>query len=160
MLVRPGFEPPAQQTGAYPIELTWRRLFRFLISEQDSAKEGINHDLLNTIFVELAMITRVDLLAGFSTRLSSTFHLLVSGLFSRVAAGWIRAKMTDNWKESSSLVWTQKKAIHHVSQTILRPAGAYNSLLFQFINWDYFLALFRFEMKTDKLKRKECESLR
>lgn len=61
--------------------------------------------------------------------------------------------MTGNWKESSSLVWTQKKAIHHVSQTILRPTGAYNSLLFQFINWDYllvFLALFRFEMKTDK----------
>ena len=60
--------PPAQQTGACPIELSGRRLFKFFISEQDSAKESINHDLLNTIFAGLAMITRVDLLAGFSTR--------------------------------------------------------------------------------------------
>ena len=59
---------PAQQNGACPIELTGRRLFKFLVSEQDSAKGSINNDLLNTIFAELAMITRVDLLAGFSTR--------------------------------------------------------------------------------------------
>ena len=59
---------PAQQNGACPIELTGRRLFKFLISEQDSAKGSINNDLLNTIFAELAMITRVDLLVGFSTR--------------------------------------------------------------------------------------------
>ena len=59
---------PAQPNGACPIELTGRRLFKFLISEQDSAKGSINNDLLNTIFAELAMITRVDLLVGFSTR--------------------------------------------------------------------------------------------
>ena len=59
---------PAQQNGACPIELTGRRLFKFLISEQDSAKGSITNDLLNTIFAGLAMITRVDLLVGFSTR--------------------------------------------------------------------------------------------
>ena len=60
--------PSAQQTGAYPIELTGRRLFKFLISEQIVQKRVLMMISLTPFLLELAMITRVDLRAGFSTR--------------------------------------------------------------------------------------------